>query len=326
MSNYLNKNTWLIGAGQMAMDYQKILKDLGVPFKVLGRGRKSAKLFYESTGYKPFQGGLKKFLSSRPKPCTYAIVAVSIEMLHETTLLLLKYGVKNILVEKPAGINRYEIQSIGKLAKEKNANVIIGYNRRFYASVLKAKEIIKISGGIKSFNFEFTEWANKIKKLKKASGVKKFWFLGNSTHIVDLAFYLGGEPKEISSFVCGKLDWHPSASIFSGAGKSKSGALFSYQANWESAGRWSLHLLTKKNRLILCPLEKLQIQKIDSVKIDFVSNIDYSLDINYKPGLFLQTSNFLKGKFDSMVTIKDFNKVINHYYNIANYKIDNKKE
>ena len=48
---------------------------------------------------------------------------------------------------------------------------------------------------------------------------------------------------------------------FSGAGISISGALFSYQANWQSAGRWSVEILTKKNRLILCPLEELKVQK-----------------------------------------------------------------
>ena len=31
-------------------------------------------------------------------------------------------------------------------------------------------------------------------------------------HVVDLAFFLGGKPEEISTFISGSLDWHPSAS------------------------------------------------------------------------------------------------------------------
>jgi predicted dehydrogenase len=291
----MNTSIWLIGAGPMAIDYHKVLNDLEVPFTVVGRGESSAKLFFEKTGVKPIVGGLKAFLLDNPKPCSHAIVAVGVEKLAETTMELLEYGIKNILVEKPAGLNKEEIGSVAKLTKEKNANVYVAYNRRFYASVLKAKEIIEADGGVTSFNFEFTEWAHEIQNLKKAPGVKENWFLANSTHVVDLAFYLGGKPKEISNYTSGSLKWHPSSSVFAGAGISKTKALFSYQANWESAGRWSVEMLTKEHRLIFRPMEKLQIQKRGSIQIDYVKEIDYTSDEQYKPGLYLQTEVFLKG-------------------------------
>ena len=289
----MNKNIWLIGAGQMAVDYHKVLNDLKVPYMVVGRGESSAKSFSIKTGIKPFVGGLKTFLSKNPKQCTHAIVAVGVEKLAETTFQLLRYGIKNILVEKPAGLNKEEIESVAKLTIEKDANVFVAYNRRFYASVLKAKEIIEMDGGVTSFNFEFTEWSHAIEKLEKAPGVKENWFLANSTHVVDLAFYLGGQPSEISTYVGGGLNWHPSASIFAGAGVSEKGALFSYKANWESAGRWGVEILTKKHRLVFHPLEKLQIQKIGSIQINFF-NLDDGLDENFKPGLFRELEHFLK--------------------------------
>ena len=294
MSNNLNKSIWLIGAGQMAVDYYKVLNDLDVFFKVIGRGKKSAKSFYKKTGVRPILGGLDSFLADYPEKCSHAIVAVGVERLAETTKQLLKYGIQNILVEKPAGLNKEEIESVAKLTKEENANVFVAYNRRFYSSVIKAKEIIKEDGGVTSFSFEFTEWSHEIEKIEKASGVKENWFLANSTHVVDLAFYLGGQPKKISSFVSGGLDWHPSASVFSGAGMSETGALFSYQANWESAGRWSVEILTKKHRLIFRPIEKLQIQNRGSVQIDFVDNIlfnDLILSLGVIPNAFLDFIN-----------------------------------
>ena len=165
-----------------------------------------------------------------------------------------------------------------------------------------------------SFNFEFTEWVHEIEKLKKAPVVKENWFLSNSTHVVDMAFYLGGNPKEISCYTEGSLEWHPSASIFSGAGISETGALFSYQANWESAGRWCVEVLTKKNKLIFRPLEKLQVQKKGSVNIDFVKDINYSLDQKYKPGIFLQVKAFLKTKKFGLLDIYE------HAINFENYE------
>jgi hypothetical protein len=130
---------------------------------------------------------------------------------------------------------------------------------------------------------------------------------------------LGGKPKDFCSFISGTLDWHPSASIFSGAGVCEGGALFSYQANWESPGRWAVELLTQNNRLILRPLEKLQIQRKGSNNIDFVE-CDYSLDELFKPGLFVQTKTFLNGG-DGLCNIFYQLQMMSVYEKISGYYI-----
>jgi predicted dehydrogenase len=313
------KNIWLIGAGGMAQDYIKVLNDLDVNLTVVGRGEESAKLCEEKTFQKVIIGGLDTFLLEKPILAEYAVVSVGVEKLYETTKQLLKYGVKNILVEKPGAMTQNEFDELITLRKVKNANVLIAYNRRFFASTLKAQEIIKNDGGVTSFNFEFTEWAHIIETLVKADGVMEKWFLANSTHVVDMAFYLGGDPKEIIAYTSGGVSWHPSASNFSGSGISTNGALFNYHANWESAGRWSVEILTKENRLIFRPMEKLQIQKRGTIAQIFDESIDYILDEKYKPGLFLQTSNFLENNFYGMCTIEEQVKMNKIYTKMANY-------
>ncbi len=313
------KTIWLIGAGPMAQDYIKVLDALKTDFTVIGRGHDTAQKCKEATGCEVVIGGLKSFLSMEPEICSHAIVSVGVEKLYETTKELLKYGVTNILVEKPAGLHQEEFKDLVKISQEKSANVFVAYNRRFYASVLKAQEIIKEDGGISSFNFEFTEWGHIIALLEKAEGVKEKWFLGNSTHVVDLAFYLGGKPKEICSFTNGSLNWHPSSSVFSGAGLSEAKALFSYQANWESAGRWSVEILTKENRLILRPMEKLQVQKRGTISQEFDESIDYTLDDAFKPGLYLQTQSFLESKHEGLCSIEEQNEMMDIYSKIAHY-------
>lgn len=315
MRNYV----WLIGAGGMAVDYAKVLSALGMNYSVVGRGESSASAFRKATGVEVIAGGLKEYLSSKPALPSHAIVAVGVETLHETTLQLLEYGVKSILVEKPIGMNKQEIEVLYKKSKECNALVLAAYNRRFYAGVIKAQEIIAADGGVTSFNFEFTEWAHVIAPLKKAEGIKEKLFLNNSTHVVDLAFYLGGRPKEMCTFTAGGLSWHPASSIFSGAGVSENGALFSYQANWESAGRWSVEMLTKNHRLIFRPMEKLQIQKKGSVAVEF-AECDYTLDETYKPGLYLQTKNFLNNATAGMCDIEYHTQMTEKYYQIAAYE------
>lgn len=316
----MDNKIWLIGAGVMAQDYIKVLQGLNKDFVVIGRSENSAKKCRETTGCNVEVGGLDKYISISTNICSHAIIAVGVEKLFETAKQLLEHGVKNILLEKPGGLYTWQFEELNNLIKRKNANVIIAYNRRFYASVLKAQEIIKNDGGVTSFNFEFTEWAHIIESLVKAEGVKEKWFLGNSTHVVDLAFYLGGKPKEMCSFTSGSLSWHPSASNFAGSGISDKNALFNYQANWESPGRWSVEIFTKENRLIFRPIEKLQVQKRGTISQIFDENIDYSLDEKYKPGLYVQTKKFLENNFKNMCSFEEQYQIINYYNRIAKYE------
>ena len=309
----IKKHIWLLGTGLMSSEYAKVLIDLNCEFVAIGRGEENCKIFEQKFNKSTISGGLELFLKSNPKLPSAVIVSVGVESLAQTCHLLLDYGVKKILLEKPGVGYANEIEDVASKCLECEAEIYLAYNRRFYSSVLKAKEIIEQDGGVTSFNFEFTEWSHVISKLKKHKAEHNNWFLGNSTHVIDTAFFMAGEPKNISAFYKGSLDWHPSSSIFAGAGDTVNGALFSYQANWESPGRFVIEVLTKKHRLIFKPLETLQIQKIGSVAVDPVE-INDELDRNYKPGLFLQTKSFLESKNDSFISIEGQKRMIREFY------------
>lgn len=304
----------LVGAGPMAVDYAKVLLNLNVPFVTVGNTEKSANDFKEKTGQDVILGGIKKYLEDNKEVFTKAINAAPEHLLGEVTIDLINAGYKNILVEKPGGKNFADIKKVAEAAKQNNAKVLVGYNRRFFSSVEKAKEIIKEDGGVTSFYFEFTEWSHIIGTLKKGDGVLEEWFLHNSSHIIDLAFYLGGKPKELAAFVSGNLQWHPSGSVFTGAGVSESGALFSYNANWEAPGRWVVEVLTRKHRLLFKPIEKLQIQNIGSVAVDFVE-IDDKNDAEFKPGLYMQVKNYLDEDYSKLSSIDEQLANVENYYN-----------
>ena len=310
--------TWLIGCGYMAQEYFKVLDKLNNKTKVIGRGPESAQNFFKKTNVKPSTSGISEFLKTKPEKCSHAIIAVSVDQLYDTTMSLLEYEVKNLLVEKPAGLNQNEIHKIQLRASEKNANVYVAYNRRFYSSTIKAKEFIKKDGGIQSFNFEFTEWSHQVEDLEIPDKVKNNWFLANSSHVLDLSFFLGGKPTKMSCYASGekKLNWHPSYSKFSGAGITDSGALFSYNANWCAPGRWFVEMLTNKNRYIFKPLEELKVQKIGSIKIDVVK-LDDEIDKKFKPGLFRQTESFL-GNCENLLRIDEHLALVKKYLKIIN--------
>ena len=312
----MDKNTtdiWLVGTGLMGIEYSKVLKELNVPFLPIGRGPDSALEYQNQIGVKPVQGGLSNFLLGVPNIPSAVIVAVGVDLLTDITLELLCYGVKKILVEKPGVSRPVDIERIVAKTEALGAEVFVAYNRRFYASVREAQKIIELEGGVTSFLFEFTEWSHLIAGLTKPAVEFETWFLCNSTHVVDTAFFLGGKPKDIVCFKKGGLPWHQTSSIFSGAGISENDALFSYSANWEGPGRWVIEVCTKMSRFIFRPLEKLQVQKIGSIVIDEIS-IEDNMDVEFKPGFYLQTKNFILGDYRGMCTIQDQNYLINNVY------------
>lgn len=301
----MEKTILLIGTGPMALDYAKVLIAQNISFQVVGRGEESAMKFESATGIKPFVGGFEKYLENNTLPNnTYAIVTTGTEALMPTLLLVLKAGACKVLIEKPAAISIEELIENENKLKTFSKNIYVAYNRRFYASVIEAHKMIEEDGGLQTMHFEFTEWSHVIEPLTKAPGVKENWFFANSTHVVDLAFYLAGKPERWNAYSkAGTLKWH-SKTNFTGAGITEKGVLFSYLSNWESAGRWAVELLTEKRRIYLKPIEGISVQEKGTVAV-LEHKFDDSLDLQFKPGLKKQLEAFLNGDEVKLLNIKD---------------------
>lgn len=306
-------NIWIIGAGGIAIEYTKVLQALKKEFTVIGRGHEKAQVYYEATGIKAIEGGLDTYLQTKPEIAEYAIVAVNVNCLASTTISLMRGGVKKIFCEKPGFNEPSELNEVISVAKETGAKVFYAYNRRFYASVLKAEEIIKDDGGMTSMNFEFTEWGHVIERTVHPVEVKKNWMTANSSHVIDLAFFVGGTPVQMSSYTSGELSWHK-PSCFVGAGVTEKGVLFNYQANWDAPGRWAVEFQTPLHRIYLKPMEQLQLQDKGSVKVYPVEIEDY-LDQEFKPGFYLETKTFLEGDYSRLCSLEDQMEHVKNIYN-----------
>ncbi len=282
---------WLIGAGPHAQEYAKVLANLGVPFEVVGRGVGSAQTFEANTGKSVITGGLGNTLQTAAAPAA-AIIAASFEQLADTALALIHAGTKRILLEKPGGITVAELANVAQAARGRGAQVWVGYSRRFYAATTAAREMIVEDGGPVSCNFEFTEWSHQIEPMPLPAEVKNAWVIANSSHVIDLAFHLCGLPSEWKGWHSGRMVWHEAGARFAGAGITDKDVLFSYHADWQAPGRWSVEVLTRKRRLIFRPMEQLQVTSLASVAVEKVL-LDDELDIRFKPGLYRQTQAFL---------------------------------
>lgn len=304
---------WIIGAGTIAQEYAKVLQALNKQYQIIGRGEEKARQVEEALGCKVITGGLDSFLSSNPVLPEAAIVATNLGSLAPNTMTLVKFGVKRILCEKPGFLFPEECEQVAKVANNNNAEVFLAYNRRFFASVLEAERIIAEDGGLKSFNFEFTEWGHVIAKYNKPQDELSNWFYANSTHVVDLAFFLGGTPVEMINYSKDEADWHKPIN-FAGAGRTDKDVLFNYQANWDAPGRWAVELLTSQHRIYLKPMEQLQLQDKGSVKVYPVEIDDY-LDKVFKPGFYLETKAFLEGDYKRLCSIQQQISHVRQIYN-----------
>jgi len=284
----------LIGAGPMAQAYGHVLKATEVDCIVIGRGQASADKFTEAVGLPVLIGGLDANTAALTD-ITHAIVALPVHVLASQSIVLMEAGVRKLLVEKPAGLDAAEIETVVSTAQATGSDVYVAYNRRFYAAVIEARKRIAADGGPTSFRFEISEWSDRIGSSAQPNAVKSTWFLANSTHVADMAFFMGGFPTSISAQAGGTTGWHDPA-IFVGHGKSDEGALFSYHADWNAAPRWMVEICSKGKTYMFQPLESLKIRTSEGFKIEEIDCPGAKDDKAFKPGILKQVEAFLSEK------------------------------
>lgn len=307
----------VVGTGPMAGAYVSVLKELGLDFDVVGRSEASAAKFRYEHGVDVCTGGLEEYLSHAPAPVA-AIVAVPIEELAVCTRLLSHAGTARILVEKPGALNANELDAMIASISTTEARVWIAYNRRFFQSTLIARDIVQEDGGVTSYFFEFSEWVDRVLASPASSQVKDAWVVANSSHVIDLAFHLGGMPTELTSWTRGSLPWHQAGDRFVGAGLADSRALFSYRSDWSSPGRWRVEINTRCRRLLLSPLEVLQ-QMVHGSLVFEPIEINDDVDQRFKPGIYLQTRAFIQGPHDDLCSLDEQLQRMHLYERIAGY-------
>ena len=254
--NLKNKTVLIIGAGWMAREHCKALHAMKIKdVTVISRREESACSCCKDYNYRPLHGGYQKNL---PELGIFdlVIVALPIHELKTATTFAINCGNKNVLIEKPGALYSSLLDKWNKETKNTDVRIRIAYNRYTYPTLWKLKELTK-EEKITSCFYTFTEWIHTINFTNNRPDVYKRWGIANSLHLISMAHNLIGMPKELSSYRAGSLGWHPSGTQFVGAGITQRDIPFSYQADWESAGRWGIEIMTNHNAYRLIPLEKL---------------------------------------------------------------------
>lgn len=306
----MHKSVWIVGAGYMAEEYLKVLTKMEVVPYIIGNSQEKTAKLAEKYGVDYSVGGFEKINSSFPLP-DFVILACSIEKLVSAAEHFIQCGIKNLLCEKPVSFFEKDIERLRNLAKQHEASVSVAYNRRYYSSVEQGLDLIKEDGGVESAIFDFTEWESHYDAEDNSTELKENWLIANSSHVIDMAFFLIGKPKTLSVLKVSKPN-----RIFIGQGVSVRNIPFSYHSNWLSAGRWGIEIMTQKRKIIYRPLEKLQFQMRNSLLVEQVD--PHPIDSEFKPGLFKLVQNFLDKNTENLISLEQHQEHFKTYVSIQN--------
>lgn len=308
--DFSDKTVLIIGAGWMAQQYCNALAQMGIRnVRVVSRSEKSAKTCCEKFGFQPYHGGYERCL---PDLGTFdlTIVATPVHKLKPAAMRVVECGNKNILVEKPASLYSSELIGWAKQTDDRNARIRVAYNRLVYPNLLKLKEFVQSEGGVTSCRYTFTELVHTINFKNNRTDVYERWGIANSLHVISMAHDLFGLPKEIQPYRSGKLDWHSSGSCFVGMGYTHENIPFSYHADWHSAGRWGIEVMTSQNAYRLIPLENLYRCRKGSFNWELVETTSAFPEL--KQGIAEQTAIMLFPEMEKVIPLVSIAKAVEY--------------
>jgi predicted dehydrogenase len=311
----------IVGTGLIAEEYIKIMINMNKRIEVIGNTKIKCESLSKKYNIKCHDGGIEKFQFIKEQ-YENIIIATPIELLYKHLNIVLDNckTLQNILIEKPGCLNNHEFNKIINLKNKvnKNCNIYIAYNRRFYDSLNICKEIIK-ENKIINAELEINEF-NMDKIIEsKSSEILQNWFNCMTTHVVDMFFHIIGNPVDL---ICNNeginsLEWHKRCSIYSGEGMTNNNIPFKYSGNWNNNGKWKIKLYLENNKIIeFQPLEDLKI--IENNKETIITRDE--IDINFKPGFYKQVESFLTNKTNLKTIEEQYSDCINIYDKISNYK------
>lgn len=219
---------------------------------------------------------------------------------------------KPILVEKPISYNSADL-----LPFIEKDNICVGLNRRFYKSVVKARDFIKQNKNI-LIKVSIPETLNKppydepVKNMQIKIPKRSYH---NSIHVYD-----------VLNFLAGKIEWKHNEKIFAknklkaiiAIGCSVNGYLVQLDNYYDSSANFSIDILSDEKRFLLEPIEISNLysgmtvqEPSDNIPIrtytPFLKRKTIE-NIDFKPGFLEQAiafMNFCKNKEVDIAKIKD---------------------
>ena len=277
----------IVGAGHIAKKHLEVvskIKGLKVT-SITSRTYKKAKFLAKDFNINYVFKDIKNMIKE-DKP-DGLLILVSAENIYKITQKIIPYKIP-FFVEKPPGLNLSEIKKLSFLSSKYKVINMVGFNRRFYSNFILGAKIIKKHGKLLGITIEGHERFWKIKNLISKKN-RDSWIYSNSSHVIDLFRFFGGEIISTKSFTRNIHNKNPDQ--FSSIIKFKNGIIGNFISNWYSPSGWSVVLHGEKVMVEFKPLEEGVWIDQKFVKHKIKNDIK---DMEYKPGFYMQMNAFKK--------------------------------
>jgi len=292
-----------VGAGYMGSEHLKAFQDvLGVELSgIYSRTASRAEKLAQQFGAKAVCSSIGE-LYEKTK-ADLVVVSVPELSVRAACFEAFKYP-WTCLVEKPAGYNLADAESILDEARKLQRQAFVGLNRRHYSSTRTVLADISPQNSQRLIYVRDQEDLITARHSNQPELVLQNWMYANSIHLVDFLSFLG---RGSISAVEPIIPWNPKDPRFVLAKITyDSGDIGIYEAVWNAPGPWAVTVTTQEKRWELRPLEQAAFQPFGSRKLEAV--VQHEWDTQFKPGLRLQAEEAVqavKGMPHSLPNLED---------------------
>lgn len=195
----------------------------------------------------------------------------------------------SVLLEKPAGYSFADAQDIESAARGRASPVMVGFNRRFYASTMKLKASLDAYDGTRFVHIQDQQSFAEARRYNHPEPVVENFMYANSIHVIDLARHLcRGSIVGVNRI----MPWRGEATevvLTHLAFESGDAAL--YEGLWRGPGPWSCSVSTAQRRWTMQPLERLSFQNANERAQNTVE--PDPIDASFKAGFARQAEAVL---------------------------------
>lgn len=248
----------VLGYGGMGRQYVEALRALGLrAMRVWSRTAERLAPLAGEAGIETVVGSIDDWRLAPRAADELIIIALPYPLLVPAAERATGAGFRRLLIEKPVALTGDAIARLAEAMDRLGADAVCGYNRVAYPSLHELAARAADEGGVTSCAYGFTEMIKPDWPARFPAEELARWGIANSLHPISLAHGLIGWPREWTAHRRGGLPWHPSGSVFVGAGVSVSEIPFTYHADWGSPGRWWVECHTRFASYRCCPIERL---------------------------------------------------------------------
>ena len=175
----------VVGLGQMGVNHLNNLLNIK-NINLISIYDKIKRKDLENTYNSKFSENIKEVINNSD-----AIIIATPTTTHFKYFLECSKKIKNIFIEKPLVTDIKQFKKILQITKKKKINLKVGYIERYNPTIQLIKKIVKKN---KILNLDFIRTNNRQNKIKDTNIIFDIM-----THDIDLALYLSGDVKRITS-------------------------------------------------------------------------------------------------------------------------------